>query len=195
MKVLVLDNFLDDAMEERERALKAEFGTHDVYGKINHSVGYIPNEKHCELFKKALGVETGTCTAYYRRYLEGEPMKEYIHNDGNVSNFVGILWLTHPNHCKGGLAFWKHKAYGWEKWPSEVDAKNIGFEFSDETLAKRLLEDGEEESRWEMTDYVPMAFNRLVVFYAGRYHSRYPKNVDAPTMEGSRLVKAFCYSP
>lgn len=194
MKVLVFDNFLPDAMEERERALKTEFGTHDVYGKINHSVGYIENEKHCELFKKALGVETGTCTAYYRRYLEGEPAKEYIHNDGNVANFVGIHWLTHSSHCKGGLAFWRHKTYGWEKWPEPHDIERIGFKMNGE-LAKRLLDDGEEESRWEMTDYVPMAFNRMVVFLGSRYHSRYPKNVDKKTMEESRLVKAFCYTP
>lgn len=194
MKLLVIDNFLDDATEERERALKAEFGTHDVYGKINHSVGYIPNELHCEKFKKALGVTEGTATAYYRRYLEGEPKKEFIHNDGNVANYIGILWLTHPSHCKGGLAFWRHKAFGWEKWPTPEDAKAIGYELDDD-LQKRLLEDGENQKRWEMTDYVPMKFNRLVVFYGGRYHSRYPKNVDAKDMESSRLVKAFCYSP
>jgi len=194
MKILVFDNFLPDAIEERERALKADFGTHDVYGTTNHSVGYIQNEQHTELFKQSLGVTTGEATAYYRRYLEGEPQKDFIHNDGNVASYIGILWLTDPKHCTGGLAFWRHKLYGWEMWPSKEDAGHFGLDL-DDTLRARLKEDGENEQRWHMTEYVPMEFNRLVVFLGSRYHSRYPKNVDAPNMEQSRLVKAFCYTP
>ncbi len=52
-----------------------------------------------------------------------------------------------------------------------------------------IVEDGLDPTKWEMTDFVPMAYNRCVAFQSKHYHSRWP----ATNLKNERLIKVFFY--
>jgi hypothetical protein len=182
MNILTVDNFLDDPDSERSRALSSKYEKIEHMGTTYNGVEEVESPEQYEKIKTILGAKEGRFHSYYRRYMDGDGHKEFIHSDLGVGEAIGILFLTAPDDCNGGLAFWKHKKYGIEVEPQD-----------DKRLAAIMKEDGEDESLWEMTDYVPMLFNRLVIFYAPRYHSRYPKSVNKDSIEKTRIIKAFSY--
>lgn len=160
-QITVTDNYLSHPVAERDRALNAAFSTQEGYGGISTPLVDVLR------------------TQFYRRYMPNEPTPTYIHSDINMGHTSEILYLSWDRHCIGqGLAFWKHKETGLSS-PRGVTPE----------LAKQLDRDGLDESKWVLTDYVQCRFNRMVKFPAERFHSRYPKEVRALSMNDCRLIR------
>lgn len=191
MRCLVVDNFLADAEEERGRALASDFQTEEHRGLDYPGIALAPAPELEERIRGLLSLQGGDFTSFYRRYLPSEKQGTFIHNDCHIGDVSGILFLSRPEHCFGGLAFWRHRLYGWEQQPPNEDAiRHLGLRDTPE-LWESVHKDGLEEERWQMVDYWRMDFNRLVLFRSDRYHSRYPKATTGSGPEDCRLIRTF----
>lgn len=194
MKLLVIDNFLSDPMKERERALQADYRPVDHNGIDYRGISVTSdpeNQKRLdELVTGKENMRAQEVTCFYRRYLESEESETWIHSDVQIGHFTAVLFLSLPEHCKGGIAFWRHKLYGWNAHPDPAALGAQGLRDSKE-LWKSVHADGFDQFKWELEDYVPMFFNRLVLFYSPRFHSRFPKRAFGTDIQNARLIKTW----
>ena len=189
----VIDNFLSNPEEERSRALAAEYKTVDHNGLSYPGISLVDAPEDLERNQKILGVEKPKATeSFYRQYLPGQEQSTFIHSDVEIGTFSGVLFLNPPELCKGGLAFWRHRMTGLESHPSPEQCAQFGLIDGDPFFSE-VHRQGLEERYWEMIDYVPMEFNRLVLFFSPRFHSRYPKDPIGENVETARLIKTYFY--
>jgi hypothetical protein len=191
----VTDNFLADPHEERTRALAAQYSAVEHRGLDYAGIAPAPDQAAEQRVRDVLGVSGGAFTTFWRRYLPSENPATFVHNDCQIGAFSGILFLSPPEHCKGGVAFWRHRLYGWEVQPAYGVVEQFGEKSDNAAFWDRIKDEGLEEARWEMVDYVPMQFNRMVLFDSKRYHSRYPKAIGGTSPGDCRLIKTFFWMP
>lgn len=194
LKTFVIDDFLKDPYGERERALAASYDTITHRDITYRGISLTKDPESEARIAQFLGFKDGQWEVFWRRYLENEENETYIHNDVLIGQYTGILFLSKPEDCKGGLAFWKHKLYGWAAHPPMQEVAARGLKDTQE-LWDSVFQDGFDESKWEMIDYVPMYFNRLVLFWSPRFHSRYPKKAFGTEIGNARLIKTFFVFP
>lgn len=191
MKVLVIDDFLKDPSAERRRALKARYSNVEHNGISYRGIAKTVDLENQKRIDGLIGFgDSKDVTCFYRRYLESEESETYIHSDVQIGHFTAILYLSDPKDCRGGIAFWRHRKYGWELQPTVQELARHQLKDTPELWAQ-VYEEGFDESKWEMFDYVPIEFNRLVVFYSPRFHSRYPKKSFGTELKDSRLIKTW----
>lgn len=182
-------------MLEREKALSAEYKPIEHNGLKYRGIALTDDPDAQGRIAQTLGISpTAQWTTFWRRNLAGEQSETFIHSDILIGQFSAILYLSLPEHCKGGTAFWRHKLYGWQVHPTGQEIAEKGLDDTKE-LWDSVYQDGFIEKKWEMVDYVPMAFNRLVIFHSPRFHSRYPKESFGADLNDGRLVKVFFYKP
>jgi hypothetical protein len=194
LSLVVVENFLADPSLERERALKAVYETREHNSLTYRGIAETEDAEQFEKLTKLIGCEKAKIKCYWRRYLEDEENETYIHADMDIGAITGILYLNTPEQCYGGTAFWKYRPYGWPTVPSEAQLYDVGLK-NEKPLFDRLLSDGQDEFLWEMIEYVPMEFNRLLLFDSIHFHSRYPKKAFGTTLTDGRLIKLFFITP
>lgn len=200
MKILVRDNWLKEPEIEQSLAYAADYAPFEYNGVRYQGIAPRPAEAQENAIREILGVTGGSFTTFWRRYVAPELLDEdpnrwkLIHTDAEMGQVAAVLFLTPPEHCRGGLAFWRHKAYGWLCAPGQPDMDLLGLKDTPQFWS-RFRESAEDPDQWEMVDYVPMEFNRLVIFNAHRWHSRWPAKDDSQAMAEARLIKAFFWRP
>lgn len=195
MRPIVIDNFLEDPQSERDTALAQDFQTVVHHGITYRGIAMTEARDSQRRIAEALRIpEGGTWTTFWRRYLADEENETYIHADAMMGQVTGVLFLNPPEQCFGGIAFWRHRLYGWSHVPTADELPKRGLEDTPE-FWNSVVADGHHPKKWEMVDYVPMAFNRLVLFWSPCFHSRYPKRAFGKSTEDARLVKCFFFNP
>lgn len=119
---------------------------------------------------------------------------DYVHED--VQKWSGIIYLSLPEHCQGGVAFYKHKKTGalssTREWFNQIfshlhrkDKATIKAEI------QRVFKDPNE---WEMVGQIPMKYNRAVMLMGQCFHGS--TGVFGNGFENGRLTQHFeFYSP
>jgi len=185
-----IDNFLANPLNERQRALKSTYRTIDHNGVKYRGISLLNEQSNVKRIEHHLGLKFHNPTVMYRRYLANEKNETFIHSDVLIGTFTGILFLNLPEHCKGGTAFWRHRVHGFSHHEDSNGLAKRGLKDTKE-LWGSVYQDGFDESKWEMTEMIPMKFNRLILFWSPRYHSRYPMQAFGDSIETGRLVKVF----
>lgn len=168
--ILVIDNAVSDPIGLRTRALNAEFADLEIPGDgvyPRNCIVEIP--ELIESVKQSLKSEVRDCFSTvgtgFRLCFGGEVPQSFVHVDAAYGTLSAVLYLTLPDHCKGGTAFWKHKP---EEMQGEMDWSN--------------------PTEWEQTRLVEMKFNRLVIYPSNRFHSRWPQEAFGKGYEDGRLT-------
>lgn len=184
-------NFFADPMHERELALKATYTSEVHNGLTYNGVSEVSDPESVAKIAKLVGVPGfSEVRCGYRRYLKEDKQDTYIHNDVLISDFTLVVFLTLPQDCHGGLAFWRHKMSGWENQPTPEQLAHSGLPNKQE-IWDQIYREGADEDLWEMNYYVPMHFNHGVLFWGPKFHSRYPKEWPGESIETARLIKVF----
>ncbi len=182
--VLVLDDFLIAPMAERQKALTATYAPFVSQGVEYPGIAACDDDEDGQLIRKLIpGGWTGEQTCFYRRSLKDDKQETFIHNDAAMAKYTAIIYLNERHQCKGGTAFWKHKATQIDEQPDS----------NDESLFKMLRDDGLDEKKWEWQRTIPMLFNRLVLFDSKLFHSRYPKENFGDKTSNARLLKVYFF--
>lgn len=189
MATWIFDDFLKDPLAERELALSQEFKAIAHNGLKYRGISLTEDPKSVKRIERKVGAKFSEVVVMHRRYLQDEVNETYIHSDVDIATFTAILFLNLPEQCRGGTAFWRNRKYGFESHPSKGELEKRGIK--EEGLFEEIYEDGFDESKWELLEVTPMKFNRLIVFWSPRYHSRYPMKAFGTEICNSRLVKVF----
>lgn len=193
--VIVIDDFLPNAKELRERALKLNYSLKGPYPGLNST------EKI-----RIPGLDEMVSTLVYqpvrpprtKNYSHGsfrlalakddEPAKIHIDN----SHWSGILYLSLPEDCRGGTEFYRHLPTGTDHLPfTEEELKASGYSSYEELTAQILDKDALDRSNWELSMVVPMRFNRLVLQQPQYWHTAGPSFGNSA--ENGRLVYLMRY--
>ncbi len=107
------------------------------------------------------------------------------HVDG--CDWSGILYLSRPEHCRGGTDFFRHKRTGLERVPSDLPRiQAAGYSDANALIGDVINRDTAKPSRWEKTFTAPMRYNRLILFNPWQFHDAAPAFGSRP--EDGRLV-------
>jgi Flp pilus assembly protein TadD len=209
-ELVILDDALPDPMAYRERALALDYvdssGTPGINfpGRQTRGQPCAPiMERIAELLDcdlKWLSPDNGAF-----RWSGGDSRaRSDIHVDSNDGSdgpmLAGLLYLTLPEHCRGGTGFWRHRATGWEQRPDDAELRRAGYA-SFEDFERRCIHAGAADAfsaiaarrgqQWDCLFQVPLRFNRLAVYRADYFHA--VGDVFGAEAADSRLVQLFYF--
>jgi len=99
---------------------------------------------------------------------------------GEKIEMAGVLYINDQEGVtKNGTCFWKHHKHGMEL-PKTISKKEF------DTV---LTDDANIESKWEKTDIVTSVPNRMLMYKANYFHSKWPKVIE----QGERMVLVAFY--
>lgn len=205
--IIVIDDFYDNPSEVRQFALTREYptpGNHTYPGRnsVRTHDGIWYNDQIHQKIETAIGrkiipqnIETtgGDC-GYFRISLASDSFEQDIHVDPG-SDWGGVLFLNVGSQCspEAGTSFWRHRKLGSERVPMNPEEGRV-YGYSDyEEIRKNLIYgDGLDRSLWDRYCFVPMKYNRLVLFSPYLWHSHGDNFGDS--IENGRLVQLFFYT-
>lgn len=102
-----------------------------------------------------------------------------IHADniiqGHKVDIAMVVYLNDDNTVsENGTAFWDHHKHG----------HKLSKDVSNEEFDRLIKEDSNDCSKWEKTSYVGSKPNRMLLYNANYFHSKYPAKIN----EGERIV-------
>lgn len=117
-----------------------------------------------------------------------------VHADRN--RWTAIVYLSRPEDCEGGTAWYRHRASGNSRespdWMADTFGDLAGKPRSE--IIEAILATSRDLSQWIEIQRVPMVFNRCVLFLAEEFHAVLSTFGDCP--ENGRLVQSFeFYAP
>jgi hypothetical protein len=195
--MIVVDDFLDAPEAFRDAALKLTYPEQQGYfpgrnslqrinfdgltGEVSHLTGERvappdPPQSH------------GKC----RLTLAADTGKSRVHIDPGY--WSGILYLSRPQDCLGGTDFFRHKPTGTDRAPiNEAELTALGYRDFAQMREQLVEKDSLDESKWELTQTVPMRFNRLVLLRPWLWHTAGPGFGYSP--ENGRLIYLMFFQP
>jgi len=132
----------------------------------------------------------GAFHCFFRVTLAGEPSRYKVHVDPNRLAWVGVVYLSKPEDCQGGTAFFRHRGLASDRTPTsaaELEALGVS------SIAEVLQRDGNDDSAWEEVMTLPMRYNRAVLYRPWLWHSAGPAFGKTP--EDGRLIQLLAFEP
>ena len=193
----IIDNFFDDPMEVRKRALAMTYAPPDPNqnypGRMSARPMLWPNidRMFSAFVSEPVVGNTDKLHGYFRITYADDTSGSDIHIDtDNV--WAGVLYLTLPEHCRGGTEFYRHRRFGTDHAPMRnEDLKIYKASSQMEAMRKVFVDRGKDRSKWERTMTLPMRLNRLVLFRSWYGHTAGESFGDSP--ENARLVQLFFF--
>jgi hypothetical protein len=107
--------------------------------------------------------------------------------------WTGIVYLTLPEHCKGGTALYRHVSTGLTKTPDREQLEALGYRSEEEFNSKVFEPDQVREEAWREDIVVGMKYNRLILFRANSFHAS--TGYFGKTIQDARLIQLFFFNP
>lgn len=179
--LFVIDDFFPFPQELRAAGIAARYEDWlgpdgQVYKRIAR--GEIPGIR--SMLEGLLGPVEMLGMAFRLNY-QGETPNQSIHSDIGWGTHALVLYLSDG---PSGTAFWKHKA-------TQTDRIDEG----DVWLFEQINKDWEDESKWEQVRFVPMKFNRALIYESALFHSRFPFKAFGTSPETGRLIVVAFFTP
>lgn len=179
VSLLILDDFLSDPLALRERALALSYDPAlkkgNYPGMLSAEPLPLPGIEAVVSARIGRGVKAALRTSHghCRLTLAGDRGRSGVHIDPCA--FSGILYLSLPQHCRGGTDFFRHKATGLDRVPVEAaEVRAAGFADHNALVEQVVNRDTFHAARWERVMRVPMRFNRLILFSPWLFHNSAP---------------------
>lgn len=188
--MVVVDDFLDNAQQLREGALRLTYPEQDGAFPGRNSLQRINLEGLVERASRLVDEPLELLSplqshAKCRITLAADKGRAKVHVD--KSHWSGILYLSRPEDCRGGTEFFRHCRTGTDHWPLNHDELlAMGFSSLEEVQREIIEKDSNDDSKWELTMQVPMRFNRLVLLRPWLWHTAGPAFGDR--IENGRLI-------
>lgn len=188
--LLIVDDFLNNAAELRERALQMTYPEQQGAFPGRNSLERLNIEGLDQAVSRLVGeplipVSPLESHAKCRLTLAKDTSHAKVHIDN--SHWSGILYLSRDEDSSGGTDFFRHIRTNSDRAPFNKDELAArGYSSFDEMHADIIEKDSVDDSKWERTTHVPMRFNRLVLLRPWLWHTAGPGFGDRP--ENGRLV-------
>lgn len=192
----VIDDFYPYPEHVRELALEHDFSKGvTMDGHLYPGTVQPRSQEFTHWFKMLLEQAIGQTVAIkgtaFVSSLEGQFTEQWIHADSICARWAAVIYLFDGHH-EHGTALWRHRASNKPCQDQEFyDA--LGVDVTDnqavEALVARIKSEGDDESSWQTAGFSEARFNRLIVYPAKHFHSRYPRHSFGNTPETGRLVQ------
>ncbi|SDQ26459.1 DUF6445 family protein [Pseudoxanthomonas sp. CF125] len=188
--MIIVDDFLDNAQALREASLRLTYPPQEGMFPGRNSVERIDIEGLAQQVSRLVGepleaMPPPQAHAKSRITLAADKGKAKVHVD--AAHWSGILYLSRPQDCQGGTEFFRHRATNTDRAPyDDREAAALGYSSAKGMVDEILERDGTDDSKWEMTQCVPMRFNRLLLLRPWLWHTAGANFGD--TLENGRLV-------
>lgn len=174
--LLIIDDFLSDPLAARKAALALDYDPAYKRGNYPGHVSTTPldiqglDARVSKIINAPVQAATGTSHSHCRITLKGDKGRSGVHID--PAFYSGILYLSLPEHCKGGTEFFRHKRTGLERVPNDPLAiTTAGYGDINALIEDVVNRDTLHKAKWERTMLVPMRFNRLILFSPWLFHN------------------------
>ncbi|MEL6687895.1 MAG: DUF6445 family protein [Pseudomonadota bacterium] len=188
---MIIDDFLSNPYDVRRQALALNYDPALKKGNYPGLISSAPlnveatERSVSKLLGTPLTAAPGTSHGHCRLTLSGNKGKSGVHIDPCF--YSGILYLSLPEHCRGGTDFFRHKRTGLESVPmNELNLVKSGYSDPNHLIEDVVNKDTLRPSQWERTMRAPMRFNRLILFSPWMFHNAAPAFGKTP--ETGRLV-------
>lgn len=188
--MIIVDDFLDNAQALREASLRLTYPPQEGMFPGRNSVERIDIEGLAQQVSRLVGepleaMPPPQAHAKSRITLAADKGKAKVHVD--AAHWSGILYLSRPQDCQGGTEFFRHRATNTDRAPyDDREAAALGYSSAKGMVDGILERDGTDDSKWEMTQRVPMRFNRLLLLRPWLWHTAGENFGDS--LENGRLV-------
>ena len=191
--IFVRDEFLPDPDHTRQHALSHPFNTVEFdghkYAGIGQEVDATP-----ELYLRILMGEIKIRMSFYRLSPGDDIPTAWIHCDPSCGEYAGVLYLSEPpTDLQTGTAFWRHRSTDLERIPYGSDLERLNLEPED--FEALMMRDANNEKRWKLNTLIAHKFNRLVIYRAELFHSRFPYRSFGENKQQSRLIWVCFFDP
>jgi hypothetical protein len=193
--LIIVDDVYDDPEKIRDAALRLDYPVPapgaNYAGRNSSSKLLLPDTDRMLSWVAGEQLVGATERAHgaLRLTLAGDTGRYGVHVDIGV-DWSGVLYLNHPEQCRGGTSFFRHRSTGSEHAPTTAaDLVRCNAKTAQEALDRILGRDSNDPAQWETTLTVPMQFNRLVLFRPLLWHSAGDGFGDST--ESGRLVQLF----
>jgi hypothetical protein len=192
-KLIVIDNFYNNAKETRDYVLSQEFSVRGNYPG-QRTISYATEELKA-IIQKYLEPFAGKITIFPIPKKDGSDAskiyngsfqyttsrdRSWIHTD-KFNNWAGVLYLTPDAPETSGTGFFKF--YNGSTCQADTDRMKCQAEIDKAS---------QDMTKWTMVDVVGNVFNRLILFDANRYHMSMDYFGD--NKENGRLFQVFFFS-
>ncbi|MEN3748577.1 DUF6445 family protein [Sphingomonas sp. HF-S3] len=195
--LIIIDDFLSDPHGFRRKALALDYDPLFKGGNYPGLVSTAPlpvtglDDEASKRAGFALQAAPGTTHQHCRLTLKGDKGASGVHVDPCA--YSGILYLSLPQHCRGGTDFFRHRPTGLERIPqTPVELAASGYSDVNRLIDEVVNGDTLKPARWEKTMTVPMRFNRLILFSPWMFHNSAAGFGDRP--ENGRLVHLMFFA-
>jgi hypothetical protein len=195
--LIVVDGFLADPLLARQQALALDYDPKFKQGNYPGLQSTQPlaipglDDAVSRLAGMPLKAQDGTMHGHCRMTLAGDQGRSGVHID--PCTYSGILYLSLPEHCRGGTDFFRHKRTGLERIPERrEDMLAAGYSDINVLIEEVVNRDTLKRNCWDKTMTLPMRFNRLVLFSPWQFHnaaSGFGKDATS-----GRLVQTFFFA-
>lgn len=175
---LMIDDFVANPHELRRQALALGYDTAAKQPGANYP-GTVSSrtltiaglDDHVSrLAGMPLAGAPGTLHGHCRLTLKGEAGQSGVHID--PAAYSGILYLTPPEHCRGGTDFFSHRRTRLDAVPRTMEGiAAAGYGDINALVEDVVNKDTRSASRWERSFTAPMRFNRLILFNPWMFHN------------------------
>lgn len=143
------------------------------------------------LVGEALVAAPETMHGHCRLTLKADKGITGVHID--PCDYSGILYLSLPEHCRGGTEFFRHRRTGLEAVPHDLPRiQAAGYRDINALVEDVVNKDTRSPSKWERSFVAPMRFNRLILFSPWLFHNAAPGFGDRP--ENGRLIQTLFFA-
>lgn len=194
-RVLIIDDVLEDPDQFRRAALEADYPVtaQQMYPGRNSAKRFLlPGlDKHVSAMTgQTLTPKRDSLHGTFRMCFQGETGKGGVHID--LCHWSGILYLSLPEHCRGGTDFFRHRESGQTRAPVyQEDWAHWGGMNSRELFDKVINGQRADPSKWELSQHIDMKYNRLILFRPWLWHNAGPGFGGRP--ENARIVYVLFY--
>jgi hypothetical protein len=188
--IIVVDDFLNNVNELRSAALRMTYPEQVAAFPGRNSRERIQLQGLEQQVSRIVGeplraLDPPESHAKCRITLATDKGRARVHVD--QSHWSGILYLSLPEHCRGGTDFFRHKRTGTDHVPLDDDALAASGYKSMVDMHRDIIErDSNNDEAWELTMRVPMRFNRLLLLRPWLWHTAGEGFGDC--LENGRLV-------
>lgn len=173
--LIVVDDFLEQANELREAALRLTYPEQQGAFPGRNSLERIEIDGLAPYISNIVGerlkvIEPMGSHAKFRSTLAADQGRGKVHVDPGY--WSGVLYLSRPEDCRGGTDFFRHRRTNTDRRPmNEQELAALGYASIDEAHQDIIERDGLDDSAWETTMSVPMRFNRLILLRPWLWHT------------------------
>jgi hypothetical protein len=195
--VVVIDNFYENPEKVRSLALQVDYRdvtqlNYPGFQSINSFSSPGLEKRFSEILGRELDNNPQVTFGKFRIMLKETASELNVHVDGHAQ-WTGVLYLNTPEQCRGGTAFYRHKATGLEGPPKAEQLSHLGYDKVDDFQTRIIRVDTSNQSAWSVSQMVSMRFNRLVLFRGNALFHCHTESFGSNKVDG-RLTQNFFFN-